>query len=374
MNSINMDDAVKYHYDKFPPQNLDYPAFINEFAEATNAIARYDQMLKGLHNSEILLAPMRNQEAVISSRIEGTISTIDEILRYEADQTGAVNDKNHTKDDVIETLLYRRTLLQTQKAIESGYSLSTSTIRTMHQGLLAMGRGASKSPGKFKTNQNFIGDSYKKNILFIPISPEKLDEGLDRLFSYINESQHQPLIKTAISHLEFEALHPFEDGNGRIGRMLITLLLWTQGIISYPHFYISAYFEENKSQYIDIMRDVSEKNDWEGWIRFFMKAIEVQAKRNLEIAEKIKDLYERMKEKFIEELSSKWAVNALDYVFTNPIFRNNRFTTDSGIPPQTARRFSRILSETGLLTTLEEASGQRSALFSFEPLLKLVRV
>lgn len=210
--------------------------------------------------------------------------------------------------------------------------------------------------------------------MFIPVSPEKLQDGLDELFEYIEHSNHPILVKTAVAHIEFEALHPFKDGNGRIGRMLITLMLWFFGTISEPHFYISGYLEENKGLYIDAMRNVSENNDWEGWCQFFLEAIEQQAIRNLEVAENIRQLYEEMKNVFSENLSSKWSLAALDFVFTNPVFRNNKFTTNSGIPSATAARFTRILLERNLLMTLEEASGRRPALYSFEPLMKLVRV
>ncbi|MDC3238257.1 Fic family protein [Flavobacteriaceae bacterium] len=214
----------------------------------------------------------------------------------------------------------------------------------------------------------------KQKVLFIPVSPEKLNDGLEKLFDYINNSSDPILIKTALMHLEFEALHPFQDGNGRIGRMLITLLLWSSGTISVPYFYISGYLEENKDEYINTMRNVSENNDWEKWCDFLFNAIEKQAIRNLEIAENIKNLYEEMIYIFSESLSSKWSVNALDYIFTNPIFRNNRFTSRSGIPAPTAARFTRILLEKGLIRTIEESSGRRPALYAFEPLLKLVRV
>lgn len=218
--------AVNYHYDNFPPSSIDYSVFINELLSATAAIARFDQMLKNLHNSEILLAPLRNQEAVISSRIEGTISTMDEILQYEADNEG--RDDLNAKEDVIETILYQRALKNAQKALEDGYQFSIHFIRQMHQQLLFIGRGADKSPGEFKKEQNFLADKRKREIQFIPISPEKLQDGLETLIQFLNESNLSPLIKTALMDLEFETLHPFKDGNGRIGRMLITLNLWRQ--------------------------------------------------------------------------------------------------------------------------------------------------
>lgn len=371
---VNLENAVPYHYDQFPPKNLELSSFIHELLQATTAISKYDQMLKNMHNSEILLAPLRNQEAVISSRMEGTISTMDEILKYTADESGDAGNIPNYRSDVIETILYQRALFNAQHAIVDGYTLSSSMIRTIHQQLLSFGRGTTKSPGKFKVEQNYLADRLKNNILFVPISPEKLQEGLDLLFDYIENHPDPILVKTAVMHLEFEALHPFEDGNGRIGRMLITLLLWSKGVISQPHFYISGYLEENKNLYIDMMRNVSDTGDWNQWCAFFLKAVEQQAIKNLEIAEKIKNLYEEMKQIFTEKSSSKWAINALDYIFTNPIFRNNNFTTKSGIAPATAQRFSRILLEENLITTLEEASGRRSALYSFEPLMQLVRV
>ena len=371
---LNLEDAVDYHYDQFPPAQLNYAGFVEALIKATDAIARYDQMLKNMHNSEILLAPLRNQEAVISSRMEGTVSTMDEILKYEADHEDDTAAASTVRLEVIETILYQRALRAAQAALDEGYPLSQSMIKAIHQRLLSLGRGATKSPGEFKTEQNYLADRNKKKILFVPISPERLKDGLDLLFEYITENTEPALIKAAMTHIEFEALHPFKDGNGRIGRMLITLMLWQSGTISAPHFYVSSYFEENKDQYIDTMRRVSETGDWNEWCGFFLEAIEQQAIRNLSVAENIRDLYEEMKQVFSDVLSSKWSVTALDFVFTNPVFRNNRFTSHSGIPVATAARFTRSLLDEGIIRTVEEASGRRPALYSFEPLMNLVRV
>lgn len=368
----NLSNAVRYHYGKFPPEKVDYVQFIQELVRATDALARFDQMLKNLHNTEILLAPLRNQEAVISSRIEGTISTMDEILQYEADNEGVEN--TNVKSDVIETILYQRALKNAQNALESGYTFSISFIKQMHQQLLYLGRGASKSPGEFKKEQNYLADKRKKEIQFIPISTEKLEEGLDNLFSFLENSDVPPLIKTALMHLEFEALHPFQDGNGRIGRMLITLNLWREKILSQPHFYISGYFEENKDEYIEQMREVSEKDNWDQWIKFFLQAVESQAIKNLQIAENIKDLYEQTKTEFSELLSSKWNMEIVDYIFTNPVFRNNKFVSSTKIPNATAVTIIKKLIEHDYLVVKEESSGRRAALYSFEPLMRLVRV
>lgn len=371
---INIEDAVDYHYGKFPPIELNFGNLVSSIVESTDALARFDQILRNLHNSEILLAPLRNQEAVISSRMEGTISTLDEILKYEADQEGNVGDHEKTRSEVIETILYSRAMKSTQVALEKGYPFSQSLVKGIHQQLLSYGRGSVKSPGEFKSEQNYLADKLRKKVSFIPVSPEKLQDGMDQLFEYIEESTHPPIIKVCIAHLEFEALHPFLDGNGRIGRMLITLMLWRFGAISAPHFYISGYLEENKPMYIATMREVSRSGDWDSWCLFFLDAIKEQANRNLEVAVHIHELYEEMKGVFSELLSSKYGMQALDFIFSNPVFRNNKFTLKSGIPGSSAARFTRILVENGLLKTVEEASGRRPALYSFEPLLDLVRV
>lgn len=371
-HDLDLSQAVDYHYDGFPPRDIDARRLMKPLSAAVAALARYDQMLMGMHNSEILLAPLRNQEAVVSSRMEGTISTLDEVLRYEADKEGDETPQ-HYRSEAVEVYLYSRALIGAQEALESGAPLSPHLLRTAHRVLLGFGRGAAASPGSFKTEQNYLADRGRKRVLFIPIRPELLTDGIDRLFTFVAGDEWEILVRTAVAHLEFEALHPFKDGNGRIGRMLITLMLWRYGAISAPHFYISGYFDDHKDEYIDKMRAVSANGAWTDWIVFFLDAIEQQAMRNLSQAEAIRSLYEEMKETFRELLSSQWSTAALDFLFSRPVFRNNVFTGKSGIPPQTAHRFTRILSENGLITTLVAASGRRPAMYSFEPLLNLVR-
>lgn len=372
-NELDLSQAVHYHDGQFPPQELDYPALMDPLLRATDALARYDQMLKSMHNSEILLAPLRNQEAVISSRMEGTISTMDEILQYQAEYPEG-DAPSEVRSEVIETILYRRALNSAQQQLEQGYPLSQSLVKSVHRQLLSWGRGATKSPGQFKIEQNYIGDRDSRLIRFVPISPEQLPGGLDELFRFIDSDRYPVLIRTALAHIEFEALHPFKDGNGRVGRMLVTLMMWRSGVIAAPHFYISRFLEDKKDDYIHLMRETSRDGQWEPWCRFFLTAIEQQAQSNLAIAESIQGVYEDMKLHFATLLSSKWAVRALDYIFTYPIFLNNGFTHDSGIPSATAARFTRVLLDEGMLHTVRPAAGRRPAIYRFEPLMRLVRV
>ncbi|CAA7616514.1 Filamentation induced by cAMP protein Fic [Magnetospirillum sp. LM-5] len=371
---LDFSEAVQYHYGHFPPPSLDAARLIKPLTRAAASLARYDQMLKGMHNSEILLAPLRSQEAVVSSRMEGTVSTLDEVLQYEADHAEDGDAPGvRVRDDVIEVALYGRAMRNAQRRMEDGAPLSEWLIRSAHAELLGLGRGARMTPGSYKTEQNYIADRGRRKVSFVPVSPERLTDGMGALVGYMADDEQEILIRTALAHLEFEALHPFKDGNGRIGRMLITLMLWNHRVISAPHFYVSAFLEENRDEYIDRMREVSRVGAWTDWVEFFLGGLDAQARRNLAKAEEISDLYEDMKDRFRETLSSQWSTRALDFLFSRPVFRNSDFTRKSGIPEATAQRFARALSDARLLKTVSPAAGRRPALFSFEPLLSVVR-
>ncbi len=365
-------DLVDYHYGKFPPANLDLARLIAPLARAQSAIARYDQMLLSLPNSELLLAPLRQNEAVISSRMEGTISTVDEVMIYEAeenDEQGSLSARN----DVVEVALYSAVLRRAQTLVAEGIPINEGLIKNAHRILLSFGRGASKSPGEYKSEQNYVGDDFRKIIHFKPIAPLHLQPAMNDLVQFIQSSTLLPLFKVAIAHVEFEALHPFNDGNGRIGRLLITLLLWQFQLIHKPHFYVSAFFETNKDQYIQLMRGVSKDGDWTSWVAFFLEAIAAQSEANLKTAQRISDLYDEMKAPFREISASKWHLAAQDSIFENPIFKNSQLIKKSGMPKHVAIRITKLLHERGLLREIRSASGRRGALYLFEPLMKIVR-
>lgn len=372
IENYDIGPMVDYHYGSFPPKQLDLVRLIEPLSRAQDAISRYDQMLISLPNSELLLAPLRQNEAVISSRMEGTISTVDEVMIYEAEQ----DDDGTTagaRDDVIEVALYSAVLRRAQAAVGDGAPINEGLIKNAHRILLSFGRGAAKSPGEYKTEQNYVGDDRRKIIYFKPISPIHLPPAMHSLLDFIQADPMLHLFKVAIAHIEFEALHPFNDGNGRIGRLLITLLLWKYGLIHKPHFYISAFFENNKEEYIGLMRNVSKDDDWTSWVEFFLRAIAEQADTNLSTAKKITSLYDEMKETFREISGSKWHVAAQDCIFANPVFKNSQLIKRSGMPKHVAIRITKLLHEEGLLRELRPASGRRGALYMFEPLMELVR-
>lgn len=365
--------AVPYHYGGFPPRKLNYADIVAPLAEAAAAIARYEQMLKGIHNARLFLTPLERQEALSSSRMEGTISTLDELLVYEAN-LDEDESSSSVRQDTLEVHAYRMAMNRAEQMMDNGVELSPDLLCKVHRSLLGFTRGHEKSPGEFKTEQNYLVDMANRRILFTPIAPQDLNHGLRNLFEFIETNRDHPLIKTAISHVEFESLHPFNDGNGRVGRILITLMMWKLGLIRRPFFYISGYLEKRKDDYTKCMREVSSTGDWTTWCIFFLEAVRGQAEMNLVKSEEIRDLYDTMKETFRIHLSSQWSINALDFVFANPVFRNNTFTNRSGIPRQTANRFTRVLLEADLLTTVRPPSGRRPGLYAFEPLLRIVRI
>lgn len=373
VHGYDLEGAVAYHTGRFPPKNVNYELIAPSLTRATSALARYDAKLEELHNKELLLAPLRNAEAVVSSRIEGTIATLDEILKIQADVDDNDDDNLAYRQEAIEVYSYTRAVRRAQSMMADGLPISSRLIREAHSQLLFFGRGADKAPGSFKREQNYVADKRNRKILFIPISAEDLENGIAELERYIHDESVEPLVQTAVVHLEFEALHPFKDGNGRLGRMLIPLNLWQRGIIHAPHLYVSAAIEERREEYVEKLRAVSEHDDWDEWILFFLEILQRQAELNISITNRIKDLYNQMSQIFRETLNSQWAQVALDYIFAKPVFRNSAFTSSSGIPHQTAHRISRILIEQGILTVIEEAAGRRAALLSFQPLLEIVR-
>lgn len=368
-------NAVAYHTDGFPPNELDLTQLIGPQTDAAMALVQYDTELRQLPRSELLLAPLRARDAVVSSRMEGTISTLEEVLRLEADASEEGLPADARESD-LEVALYARALKQAEGALRDGYELSDYVLKNAHRTLLYTGRGARNRPGEYKIEQNYIGERKARRIDYIPISPDHLAAGMKKLFAFANLTRDDdgtlPLLRVALIHAEFEALHPFEDGNGRLGRMLIPLMLWKQGLLSAPHFFVSDYFERNKDEYIERLRRVSQLGEWSEWCAFFCTAICAQAEANITTIGQIKTHYEHMRERFRDILRSRWSTDALDYIFANPIFRNNRFKRNAGIPPQTANAFTNRLVDEGLLTVVIPPAGRAPGMYAFPSLLEIV--
>jgi Fic family protein len=292
-----------------------------------------------------------------------------EVLEYEAE--GETNDISiERKEDINEVLNYRRAM---RGAIEllKDLPLCQRVIREAHRILLEGVRGQGKSPGEYRTIPNWIGPPgcTIEGAHFVPISADKLKQGMSEWEKYIHIETPDRLVQLAIIHAEFEALHPFLDGNGRLGRMCVPLFMYKSGIIQSPMFYISAFFEANRDEYYERLLAVSRDDDWTGWAEFFLKAIIHQAKENQQKATEILNLYENKKSQFVEITHSQYAIHALDFMFSRPVFNSSDFTNTDEIPKPTATRILAKLRDADLIRTIREASGRRPALYAFVELM-----
>jgi Fic family protein len=206
----------------------------------------------------------------------------------------------------------------------------------------------------------------------VPIAPEELERAMARWERYLHELPEDLLVQLALVHAEFESLHPFLDGNGRIGRMLIPLYLFDRKLLHAPMFYLSDYLEANRQEYYDRLLAVSRDDDWTGWCRFFLQAVQKQAAENESKARKILELYQRRKDWIVERTHSQFAIRALDFLFGTPIFNASDFIEQSRVPAATARRILGLLSaKQGLLKTVRRSSGRQSAIYAFPELLTI---
>lgn len=255
---------------------------------AGQSIGRLGGVADIIPDSNLLLYYYVRKEAVLSSQIEGTQSSLSDLLMYESNEAPAV-----PLDDVAEVSSYVAALEHGLKRLKEGFPLSLRLIREMHAILLATGRGSQKQPGEFRTTQNWIGGTRPGNAHFVPPPPDRLMECLDALEKYLHLEQrpYASLIDAGLIHVQFETIHPFLDGNGRIGRLLITFFLIVMGDLKQPLLYLSLFFKNNRREYYDRLTAVREKGDWEGWLEFFLTGVAETADQVVETSQAISALF-----------------------------------------------------------------------------------
>ena len=331
---------------------------------------RYDGMLAAIPDPDVLLAPLSTREAVLSSRIEGTQATMGEVLEFEAGKRTASKQRY---GDIQEVINYRAAV-RTAEAMLETLPLSGRVIREAHKGLLSGARGTNRAPGEYRRIPNWIGPPgcTIEEAKYVPIGSERLVDAMSNWERYIHADTPDLVVQAAILHAEFEALHPFLDGNGRLGRMLIPMFLWQRHLIRRPMFYISAYLEANRDAYYEKLLAVSRDSDWTGWCRFFLKAIQAQAHDNLTKTQGILDLYAELKHRVASVTRSRYAIQALDWIFSQPVFRSAGFADSAGIPRPSAHRVLAQLTRAKILRVILPSSGNQSAILSFPDLLEIV--
>jgi len=365
--------ATHYHLGDFPPQ-IDWESLIHLIGPANAGLARYDGLLSAIPNASLLLAPLTTQEAVLSSKIEGTQVTMGEVLEIEAEGFSESLATKPKRDDAEEVLNYRKALWICATVVEER-PISQQMLRSAHEMLMQGVRGRDKNPGSYRTEQNWIGAKgcSIEEASFVPISQDHLQSGMDLWEWYLqSENEKDGLVQLAVIHAEFEALHPFKDGNGRLGRMLIPLFLFQRGMLTHPNFYMSSFFEANREEYIDRLQAISRNGDWTQWCAFFLKGIRQQAAENETKAREILDLHTRLRMRVSEETHSQHALKVVDCLFDSPVFSIPLFAQRTGITKQTSARIVKQLSESGVLFTVTAGTGRRAGIYVFRELISIV--
>lgn len=342
---------------------------ISPLGAANRALARYDGLLRSLPNPAVLLSPIIVNEAVLSSRIEGTQATLDEVLEHDA----GLEVATQRKGDIEEVNNYRVAVQLAEKALEYR-SLSLSLVRELHQRLMRGVRGRDKAPGAFRDDQNWIGKRGQtiNQARFVPPNPIVMQEALLNWERFVQSEGVDPLLKAAIAHAQFEIIHPFKDGNGRIGRMLIPLVLFEGHALSRPMFYLSSYLEARREEYYDRLLNISESDDWQGWLEYFLEAVRHQAEENLDQAGRIVELYREMHRAFSDTTHSQYAAGAVEAFFERPVRTATDFTRTVGFNSRvTANTMLRQLEQAGLIRRLREGSGRRPAVFELSQLIEI---
>lgn len=279
-----------------PPLDLDGAA--REAVDAALlALGRLDGVSSVLPDTHLLLYSYVRKEAVLSSQIEGTQSTLTDLLLFELKEAPGV-----PLADVVEVSNYVRALEHGVKRMRGGFPLSNRLIREVHEILLSRGRGAGKSPGEFRRSQNWIGGTRPGNARFVPPPPHRVEAAMGELEEFLHDRSAPPvLLKSALWHVQFETIHPFLDGNGRVGRLMVTLLLCAEGMLREPMLYLSLFLKQHRSRYYELLDSVRRDGDWEAWIAFFCEGVAsvsdgavTSARRLLDLADKDRDRLARL--------------------------------------------------------------------------------
>lgn len=254
------------------------------------------------------------------------------------------------------------------------HAISLNMVWRIHNLLLEGVRGENKNRGNFRRIQNWIGShgSAQEQARYVPPTVPTMTEALDKWEKYIHEDEKDFLVQLAIIHAQFEIIHPFLDGNGRIGRIIISLFLFHKQVIHQPVFYLSHYLETNRQQYYDALKSISDTGEWTFWIRFFLKGLIEQSKRNSEKTRSILALYDEMKLRVVNSTHSQFAIQTIDCLFKQPVFNTAQFLESTAMPRASANRILNTLTEEGIILQVEKGTGRKPSIFAFRDILRIV--
>jgi Fic family protein len=341
-----------------------------KFDNALLALGRLDSVAALLPDTALFLYMYVRKEAVLSSMMEGTQSSLSDLLLFELEQEPGV-----PLDDAREVSNYVAALTEGLKLLEGGLPLSLRLLRKVHAVLLGKGRGSDKTPGEFRCSQNWIGGTRPGNAVFVPPPPESVMECMAKLELFLHDRPEPTpaLLKAALAHAQFETIHPFLDGNGRLGRLLITLVLCEQGVLAKPLLYLSLYFKTHRRRYYDLLNSVREDGDWEAWLDFFAEAVAVTAAQAVDTTRQLHAVTSADQGR-IAGLGRAAAstLKVHQALLAHPIATPTWLVGATGLTPATVNKALAHLAKLEIVREL--TSKRRNRLFSYEKYVAIMNI
>ena len=351
-----------------PEPPLEITGSIRQVLEdALVALGRLDSVSMLLPDTALFLYGYVRKEAVLSSQIEGTQSSLSDLLLFEMDEAPGV-----PVDDAAEVSCYVAALEHGLRRLAEGFPMSNRLLREIHRVLLAKGRGVDKDPGEFRRSQNWIGGTRPGNATYVPPPPERVADCMHELERFLHDEPERSgvLIKAALSHAQFETVHPFLDGNGRLGRLLITLLLCNEGFLKEPMLYLSLYFKTHREVYYDLLQRVRTEGDWEAWLRFFAEGVAETAESAVSAARSLVDLFEKDRQLIQAKGSTGSALQIHHSLQGRPITSISRVAKETGLSVPTVGSALQVLCELGIAREL--TGKRRNRLYGYDRYLQIL--
>lgn len=352
-----------------PAPPLQFSPELQRLSEAAGrALGRLEGVSASLEPDRLLYMYVR-KEAVLSSAIEGTQSTLSDLLRFEAEGTPGT-----PVDEVREVSRYVQALQHGTKQIRSGkLPLSLRLLREIHKVLMKGGRGSAQAPGEFRRTQNWVGGTRPGNARYVPPPPHEMHIALDNLERFLHDEDQftPPVIKAGLAHAQFETIHPFLDGNGRVGRLLVSLLLVVDGVLSQPFLYLSLYLREHRADYYDALQRVRTHGDWEGWIRFFLIGVEAVASQAADTVTALVTVFDRDRTR-IQTLgrAAGSALQVYDVLRRRIVVSIPGVAREAGVTWPTAKAALERLRELGIVA--ESTGRRRDRLYTYTRQLEIL--
>ena len=337
--------------------------------KANHVLGRLDGVQSILPEPELFLYMYSRKEAVLSSQIEGTQSSFSELLLFEENEKLMSENEN----DVVDTLSYVKAMGYGIQRINEDFPLSLRLIREIHKKLMENSRGKNTQPGEFRKSQNWIGGRQPSHAQFVPPPPENLLECLDEFEKFIHDKNTNlpVLIKAALIHVQFETIHPFLDGNGRLGRLLITFILCLEGVLKEPILYLSLYFKNHQKEYYEHLQSVRETGDWESWIQFFLKAVIKTSNEACDTANTILKLFRKHEEQIQQSIKSPSSVLVIyNYFKKHPIVMTKEIVKNNRLSLPTVLRNLKTLENIGIVEEVTRKS--RHKIFVYKEYLDIL--